>query len=61
IVEQLQGRIAALEEDSQLAELRTQGCSSVQGFLFARPMDVTAVAALLGLNHPTRTVDQKVA
>ncbi|QIK77546.1 EAL domain-containing protein [Sphingomonas piscis] len=36
-----------VEEDSQLAELRSQGCSSVQGFLFARPMPARKVAELL--------------
>jgi len=36
-----------VEEDSQLAELRNQGCSSVQGFLFARPMPARQVRKLL--------------
>jgi diguanylate cyclase (GGDEF)-like protein len=50
-----------VEEDSQLAELRSQGCSSVQGFLFARPMNVAAISALLGLDRPDVANDQKVA
>jgi len=36
-----------VEEDSQLAELRNQGCSSVQGFLFAKPMPAGQVLKLL--------------
>jgi diguanylate cyclase (GGDEF)-like protein len=36
-----------VEEASQLEELKTQGCSSIQGFLFARPMSARDVDALL--------------
>jgi diguanylate cyclase (GGDEF)-like protein len=51
-----------VEEDDQLAELRSQGCSSVQGFLFAPPMDATAVHAVLGIaNRNTPVADQKIA
>jgi len=37
-----------VEENEQLAELRMQGCSSVQGFLFSRPVAADQVAVLLG-------------
>ncbi|MFL6733360.1 MAG: putative bifunctional diguanylate cyclase/phosphodiesterase [Sphingomicrobium sp.] len=40
-----------VEEDSQLDELRNQGCSSVQGFLFARPMAAKDVATMLGTDR----------
>ena len=36
-----------VEETAQLAELRSQGCSSVQGFLFAHPMSAAKVRELL--------------
>ena len=36
-----------VEESEQVRELRTQGCSSVQGFLFARPMRAGDVDRLL--------------
>jgi diguanylate cyclase (GGDEF)-like protein len=37
-----------VEETAQLAELRSQGCSSVQGFLFSRPVAADQVPILLG-------------
>jgi diguanylate cyclase (GGDEF)-like protein len=36
-----------VEESEQVAELRSHGCSSVQGFLFARPMPAADVTRLL--------------
>jgi diguanylate cyclase (GGDEF)-like protein len=36
-----------VEESDQLAELRLHGCSSVQGYLFSRPIDPCAVHVLL--------------
>ncbi|HEY1124791.1 MAG TPA: EAL domain-containing protein [Sphingobium sp.] len=36
-----------VEETGQLAELRAQGCTSVQGFLFSRPVDGAAVLEML--------------
>ncbi|MBC9032245.1 EAL domain-containing protein [Sphingomonas sp. JC676] len=36
-----------VEESDQLTELRQHGCSSVQGYLFSRPIESRAVAALL--------------
>ncbi len=41
-----------VEEARQLAELRTQGCGSIQGFLFSRPLDAAAVARLLTERTP---------
>ena len=35
-----------VEDNAQLSELRSHGCSSVQGFLFARPMSASDVAQL---------------
>jgi EAL domain-containing protein (putative c-di-GMP-specific phosphodiesterase class I) len=35
-----------VEESAQLVELRTYGCSSVQGFLFAEPMTAADVDQL---------------
>ena len=37
-----------VEEDEQLAELRGHGCSSIQGYLFSRPVEAGAVMGLLG-------------
>ncbi len=44
-----------VEDESQLAELRSQGCSSIQGFLFSRPIRAADVFAMLG-TVPTTTV-----
>ena len=41
-----------VEENEQLAELRTHGCSSVQGFLFAKPMRFAKVQELLASEQP---------
>jgi EAL domain-containing protein (putative c-di-GMP-specific phosphodiesterase class I) len=35
-----------VEETAQLTELRTYGCSSVQGYLFAEPMTASDVEQL---------------
>jgi diguanylate cyclase (GGDEF)-like protein len=37
-----------VEENAQLNELRSHGCSSVQGFLFSEPLSAAAVDLLLG-------------
>jgi diguanylate cyclase (GGDEF)-like protein len=37
-----------VEESAQLNELRSHGCSSVQGFLFSQPLSADAVDLLLG-------------
>jgi diguanylate cyclase (GGDEF)-like protein len=37
-----------VEESAQLTELRSHGCSSVQGFLFSEPISAAAVDLLLG-------------
>jgi diguanylate cyclase (GGDEF)-like protein len=37
-----------VEETAQLTELRSHGCSSVQGFLFSEPISAAAVDLLLG-------------
>lgn len=44
-----------VEEREQLAELREHGCSSIQGYLFSRPIDANAIAALLASEAPQRT------
>jgi diguanylate cyclase (GGDEF)-like protein len=36
-----------VEDSEQLAALRSQGCSSIQGFLFSRPLTTEGVARLL--------------
>ena len=36
-----------VESQEQLTELRLQGCSSVQGYLFSRPVDARAARALI--------------
>ena len=38
-----------VEDIEQQAELKAQGCSTLQGFLFSRPMPVAAVVDLLGI------------
>ncbi|THD37405.1 MAG: EAL domain-containing protein [Sphingomonas sp.] len=43
-----------VEENDQLAELRKHGCSSVQGYLFSRPIDAAAVRELLAESTPRR-------
>ena len=34
----------------QLAELKGRGCSSIQGYIFSRPVEADRVAALFGPN-----------
>jgi diguanylate cyclase (GGDEF)-like protein len=41
-----------VEESDQLAELRQHGCSSVQGYLFSRPIDPQRVFELLADENP---------
>ena len=41
-----------IEEPAQLAVLRELGCDRGQGYLFARPMDVDAMAALIAADAP---------
>ncbi|MDQ2878381.1 MAG: EAL domain-containing protein [Pseudomonadota bacterium] len=36
-----------VEDSHQLAELRGQGCSSIQGYLFSRPIDAAAAAHMI--------------
>jgi diguanylate cyclase (GGDEF)-like protein len=45
-----------VEDKDQLAELRAHGCSSVQGFLFARPMRARDVEKLFGESARARDV-----
>lgn len=37
-----------VEDSDQLAELKGQGCSSIQGFIFSRPVEADGIAALFG-------------
>jgi diguanylate cyclase (GGDEF)-like protein len=41
-----------VENPEQLAELRLHGCSSVQGYLFSRPVDAAGVFAALAAETP---------
>ena len=45
-----------VEDNAQLAELRSRGCSSVQGFLFAKPMRVGEVEKLFNEGRTARNV-----
>ena len=36
-----------VEDCAQLAQLRGQGCSSIQGYLFSRPIEGAAVMAMI--------------
>jgi diguanylate cyclase (GGDEF)-like protein len=45
-----------VEDNAQLAELRSRGCSSVQGFLFAKPMQVAEVEKLFNEGRSARNV-----
>ncbi|HET6942331.1 MAG TPA: EAL domain-containing protein, partial [Sphingomicrobium sp.] len=45
-----------VEDKAQLAELRSRGCSSVQGFLFAKPMRVRDVEKLFNEGRSARNV-----
>jgi len=45
-----------VEDNAQLAELRSRGCSSVQGFLFAKPMQVREVEKLFSEDRAARSV-----
>ena len=44
-----------VEEREQLHELREHGCSSIQGYLFSRPIEAGDVAALLDSEVPQQT------
>ena len=37
-----------VEENEQLSELRSQGCTSVQGFLFSKPLTAIQASSLIG-------------
>jgi diguanylate cyclase (GGDEF)-like protein len=41
-----------VENSEQLAELRLQGCSSVQGYLFSRPINAAAVLDAIAVTNP---------
>ena len=45
-----------VENPEQLAELRLHGCSSVQGYLFSRPVNAAAVLDALAAANPERNV-----
>jgi len=45
-----------VEDNAQLAELRSRGCSSVQGFLFAKPMQASEVEKLFNEGRAARNV-----
>jgi diguanylate cyclase (GGDEF)-like protein len=45
-----------VENPEQLAELRLHGCSSVQGYLFSRPVTAAAVLDALATANPQRDV-----
>jgi EAL domain-containing protein (putative c-di-GMP-specific phosphodiesterase class I) len=45
-----------VENGEQLAELRLQGCSSVQGYLFSQPIDATSVLRMLADGSSARNV-----
>ena len=45
-----------VEDNAQLAELRLRGCSSVQGFLFAKPMQANDVKKLFPVEGAKRSV-----
>ena len=45
-----------VENTEQLAELRQQGCSSVQGYLFSRPVNAAGVFEALAAAQPGREV-----
>ena len=45
-----------VEDNAQLDELRSRGCSSVQGFLFAKPMQANEVAKLFDDGSAARNV-----
>ena len=45
-----------VEDNAQLDELRSRGCSSVQGFLFAKPMQANEVAKLFDDGRAARNV-----
>jgi diguanylate cyclase (GGDEF)-like protein len=45
-----------VENSEQLEELRQQGCSSVQGYLFSRPVQAASVLAALAAANPERDV-----
>jgi len=45
-----------VENPEQLAELRLHGCSSVQGYLFSRPVNAAGVAEALATANPERDV-----
>ncbi len=50
-----------VEENEQLAELRSHGCSAVQGFLFSEPLSGDAVDLLLGKGGTAVQAERAVA
>ncbi len=44
-----------VEEDSQVNALRAQGCSSLHGFLFSKPVNAAAVHEMLGITQDLTT------
>jgi diguanylate cyclase (GGDEF)-like protein len=43
-----------VEEDDQLSELRGQGCTSIQGYLFSRPVEAGQVQGLIDMIRAAR-------
>ncbi|HEV7277930.1 MAG TPA: PAS-domain containing protein [Devosiaceae bacterium] len=48
-----------IETEEQLAVVREQGCSEVQGFLFSPPLPASGVDALLGTLRPDRKIRRR--
>jgi EAL domain-containing protein (putative c-di-GMP-specific phosphodiesterase class I) len=40
-----------IETEEQLAAVRNEGCSEIQGFLFSPPVPASSIAALLASGH----------
>jgi EAL domain-containing protein (putative c-di-GMP-specific phosphodiesterase class I) len=50
-----------VETEDQLQRLRTEGCTSVQGFLLGRPKPIEAIAEILAHHHQGGTALKYVA
>ena len=46
--------VEGVETQSQLTLLRAMGCDTMQGYLFARPMEASQVEAYLGARRSLR-------